>query len=321
MAILLALTTFVVVVGILLVPLVFAGGRQQQVIRRRLAGIEKARARSESNLELELLRSELLSNVPTLNRLLLRWSWSVRLREYISQAGLRIKPGSLVLLSGALGLGAFLAARHWLLSSLLALPIAIVATLVPIAVVAYIRNQRFRAFERNFPEALDLLARAVRAGHAFTTGLEMIGKELPEPLAGEFRIAFEEQNLGLPLKDALLNLTERMPLIDVRFFVTALLIQKESGGNLAEILDSLAYVIRDRFRIYGEVRVKTAHGRLTAGILIALPPIVGFLIAGTNPNYIRPLFVDPWGPYMLVTAGILQIVGSALLWKIVNIEV
>jgi len=321
MAILLALTTFIVVVGILLVPLVMAGGRQQKVIRRRLEGIEKARARSDSNLELDLLRSELLSNVPALNRMLLRWRWSVRLREYIAQAGLQVKPGFLVLASIALGLGAFLAARYWLLNSVLALPFAVLGTIIPFGYVASTRHKRFRAFEKNFPEALDLLARAVRAGHAFTTGLEMIGKELPEPLAGEFRIAFEEQNLGLPLKDALLNLSERMPLIDVRFFVVALLIQKESGGNLAEILDSLAYVIRDRFRIYGEVRVKTAQGRLTGGILIALPPIVGLLIAGLNPTYLRPLFFDPSGPYLLVAAGTLQVVGSVLLWKIVNIEV
>ena len=321
MAILLALTTFIVVVGILLVPLVLAGGRQQKVIRRRLEGIEKARARNEGNLELELLRSELLSNVPALNRMLMRWSWSVRLREYIAQAGLQVKPGFLVLASIALGLGAFLAARYWLLNSLLALPFGVLGTIIPFGYVAYTRHKRFRAFEKNFPEALGLLARAVRAGHAFTTGLEMIGKELPEPLAGEFRIAFEEQNLGLPLKDALLNLSERMPLIDVRFFVVALMIQKESGGNLAEILDSLAYVIRDRFRIYGEVRVKTAQGRLTGGILIALPPIVGLLIAGLNPTYLRPLFFDPSGPYLLVAAGTLQVVGSVLLWKIVNIEV
>jgi tight adherence protein B len=149
----------------------------------------------------------------------------------------------------------------------------------------------------------------------------MIAKEMPEPVAGEFRITFEEQNLGLPLKDALLNLTERMPLIDVRFFVTALLIQKESGGNLAEILDNLAHVIRDRFRIYGEVRVKTAHGRLTAGILVALPPIMGVLMWSLNPSYMEPLFRDVWGPYMLVAAAAMQVTGSILLWKIIRIEV
>src|SRR5262249_45864764 len=142
---------------------------------------------------------------------------------------------------------------------------------IPFLVVVFQRRRRLRKFEEYFPEALDLLGRAVRAGHAFTTGLEMISKECPEPLAGEFRTAFEEQNFGLPLRDALLNLAERIPIVDVQFFVTALLIQKETGGNLAEILDGLSRVIRDRFRIYREVRVRTAQGRLTAGILIALP--------------------------------------------------
>ena len=322
MALLLAFTTFIVVVGILLIPLVLAaGGRRQQVIRRRLDSIEKARTRTEGSLELDLLRSELLSEVPTIHRLLLRWRWSVRLREFIAQAGMNVKPGVLLLASAVLGMLGYVAGLRWFLSHLLATPFAVAGLLLPFAVVAWKRHRRFREFEKSFPEALDLLARAVRAGHAFTTGLEMIGKELPEPLAGEFRTTFEEQNLGLPLKDALLNLTERMPLIDVRFFVTALLIQKESGGNLAEILDSLAAVIRDRFRIYGEVKVKTAHGRLTGGILIALPPLVAMMILFLNPTYLTPLVRDVWGPYMLVTAGTMQVIGSLLLWKIVNIEV
>jgi tight adherence protein B len=166
-----------------------------------------------------------------------------------------------------------------------------------------------------------LLGRAVRAGHAFTTGLEMISKECPEPLAGEFRTAFEEQNFGLPLRDALLNMAERIPIIDVRFFVTALLIQKETGGNLAEILDGLARVIRDRFRIYREVQVRTAQGRLTAGILIALPIMMMLILSVLNPNYMKVLFTDPKGPIILITAALMQLAGSAILWKIIHFEV
>jgi tight adherence protein B len=183
------------------------------------------------------------------------------------------------------------------------------------------RLRRLRAFEKNFPEAIDLLARAVRAGHAFTTGLEMIATELPQPVAGEFRIAYEEQNFGLPLKDALLNLTERVPLVDVRFFVTALMVQKETGGNLAEILDKLAYLVRDRFRILGDVRTKSAQGRLTAAILIAAPPGIVLMLRAMNPDYLRPMFEDPWGFYAMVIAVALQVIGSLLLWKIVRIEV
>ena len=149
----------------------------------------------------------------------------------------------------------------------------------------------------------------------------MIATELAEPVAGEFRTTFEEQNFGLPLRDALLNLSERVPLIDVRFFVTALLIQKETGGNLAEILDNLSHVVRDRFRILGEVRIRTAQGRLTAAILMALPPFMALMLRVVNPDYVNLLFTDAWGPYMLGGAAILQVIGSAMLWKIVNIEV
>jgi tight adherence protein B len=187
--------------------------------------------------------------------------------------------------------------------------------------VAFMRRRRMRQFEEHFPEALDLLGRAVRAGHAFTTGLEMITKECPEPIAGEFRTVFEEQNFGLPLRDAMLNLAERVPLIDVGFFVTALLIQKETGGNLAEILDGLSRVIRDRFRILREVQTRTAQGRLTAGILIALPPLMMFLLGAANPQYMEPLYKDPAGPPLLYAAAFFQVAGSILLWKIIHIEV
>ena len=144
---------------------------------------------------------------------------------------------------------------------------ALVAAAIPMVVVYLRRNRRLNQFEQRFPEALDLLGRAVRAGHAFTSGLEMVSKESPEPVASEFRTTFEEQNFGLPLRDALSNLAARVPLVDVHFFVTALMIQKDTGGNLAEILDELARVIRERFRIHREVQIKTAQGRLTAVIL------------------------------------------------------
>ena len=161
----------------------------------------------------------------------------------------------------------------------------------------------------------------MRAGHAFTTGLEMVATELPEPVAGEFKLVFDEQSFGLPLRDALMNLAERVPIVDVRFFVTALLIHKETGGNLAALLDDLSAVIRERFRLLRDVRVRTAQGRLTAGILIALPPAFVVLMRTTNPDYVTPLFTDVLGRYMLGGAVLLQIVGSIVLWKIVNIKV
>jgi len=267
------------------------------------------------------VRDELLSSVPLLNRYLLRWSWSTRLHTYLIQAGIKMKPAKIILISAVLGVISYLMASHYDLRFEIPVIIGIAVGAIPFGVVAWMRNRRLRKFEEHFPEALDLLGRAVRAGHAFTTGLEMIAKDSPEPIAGEFRTTFEEQNFGLPLRDAMLNLAERVPLVDVRFFITALLIQKETGGNLAEILDGLAHVIRDRFRIYRDVHTRTAQGRLTAVILIALPVVMFLVLRVVNRDYVQILFDDPLGPTILaVTAG-MQIVGSIILWKIINIEV
>jgi len=321
MAVLLAMVVFLVVVIICTIPLLMSTGQKGQGVVRRLEAIESARKRGHKSLDMELLRDELLSGVPMLNRLMLRWSGATRLRRLLEQAGMQLKPGKFVLITGVVALVSYLIVLQLSRSSLLAAVLGIAAGFIPIAVVIFKRQRRLRQFERHFPEAIDLLSRAVRAGHAFSTGMEMIGKELPEPVSGEFRTTFEEQNLGLPLREALFNLTERVPLIDVRFFVTALLIQKETGGNLAEILDNLAATIRERFKILGEVRIRTAQGRLSAGILIALPPMMLLLLRSVNPDYVKVLFEDTMGLIMMTIAVTLQIIGSVILWKIVHIEV
>ena len=323
MGALIAVLTFLVVVVLVLGIFVFASseGTQEQV-RKRMSAVHKAEKRGgDVNLGLTLVRDEMMSSVPWLHRMMMQWSWSSRLQDYVLQSGMSVKPAKLLLISGVSFIGSSLIASYFISHFYFSLPIAILAAAMPFIVVAFKRNRRLHKFEEYFPEALDLLGRAVRAGHAFTTGLEMISKECPEPLAGEFRTTFEEQNFGLPLRDALLNIAERVPLIDVRFFVTALLIQKETGGNLAEILDGLARVIRDRFRIYREVRVRTAQGRLTAGILIALPIFMGLVMSVLNPHYVGILVTDPVGPYVLIAAAFFQILGSAILWKIIHFEV
>jgi tight adherence protein B len=322
MAALLAALVFVVIVGIFLMFWLLRGGTpREEVVRRRLEAVHRAERRGSTSPGLDFTRDELMSDVPVLNRMLLRWGWAGRLRILVTQAGMDAKPGKLVLLSAVLGVGIFFVLSFVTHFLMLRLAGALIGFASPFLFILFKRNHRFHEFERHFPEALDLLSRAIRSGHAFTTGLELIGKELPEPVSGEFRTTFEEQNFGLPLRDALLNLCERVPLIDVRFFVTALLIQKETGGNLAEILDNLSRVIRERFRVHGEVRVRTAQGRLTAAILIALPPSMLVILRMINPGYIKPLFNDPWGPYLLGIAACLQLMGSLLLWKIVHIEV
>jgi len=322
MGVLIAVLTFLVVVVVFLGIWVFASaeGNQEQ-IRKRMTSVHKAERRGDVSLGLKLARDEMMSGVPWLHQLMLKWSWSSKLQDFVMQSGMSLKPAKLLTISAIAGFGSYLVASYFWAHFYISIPVGIIATVLPIAFVAFKRKRRLRKFEEHFLESLDLLGRAVRAGHAFTTGLEMISKECAEPLAGEFRAAFEEQNFGLPLRDALLNLSERVPLIDVRFFVTAILIQKETGGNLAEILDGLSRVIRDRFRIYRDVQVKTAQGRLTAGILISLPIAMLMLLTAINPGYVAVLFKDPLGPIVLMIAAVLQAIGSAILWKIIHFEV
>lgn len=318
----LPLLTFGIVVLVLFLVFGLMGGGRKNVIPRRLEAIERGVGRSGSGgPQLKLLRDEVMSSVPRLNRLLLRVSWAGRLRKYTAQAGVNMLPGRLILLTAILGLGTYILLPHFYPNQLIAGIAAVVAASLPIIYVVYKRSARLRAFEKTFPEAVDLLGRAVRAGHAFTTGLEMVATELPEPVAGEFKLVFDEQSFGLPLRDALMNFAERVPIVDVRFFVTALLIHKETGGNLAALLDDLSSVIRERFRLLRDVRVRTAQGRLTAGILIALPPAFVVLMRTVNPDYVTPLFTDVMGRYMLGAAVLLQIVGAFVLWRIVNIKV
>jgi tight adherence protein B len=322
MAMLIAFVTFVVAAAAcLLVVFSFGGASNQEVIQRRMEAVQRAERRGSVDLGVKLVRDEMMSGVPALNRALMKWSWSSRLKEFVAQAGIQTRPGKFLLTSAVLALLSYIILNAVHLEFPVPLMGAVIAGAAPIGYIAIKRRKRLRQFEENFPEALDLLNRAVRAGHAFTTGLGMIATEAPEPLAGEFRTTFEEQNFGLPLRDALQNLAERVPLIDVRFFVTALLIQKETGGNLSEILENLAHVIRDRFRIYRDVRAKSAHGRLTAGILIVLPPLMVFALGVVNPHYMTTLYEDQIGPPILWGAAIWQLIGAFLLWKIVSIEV
>ncbi len=192
---------------------------------------------------------------------------------------------------------------------------------LPFMFLKFKRTKRLRAFEEMFPEALDLIARALKAGHAFATGLKMAADELSEPVGPEFRKTFDEQNFGLPLKDALENLTLRIPILDVRFFATAVLIQRETGGNLSEILENLAHVVRERFKILRQVRVYTAHGRLTGYVLLALPAVLSIALSFINPEHMNMLFREHMGQILLMVAIGMQIAGYIWIRQVVKIEV
>jgi tight adherence protein B len=299
----------------------FGSTTTQEVVRDRMNAVRRAEKRGDVSLDLQLVRDEMMSSVPLLNRIMMKLGWTTGLQNFIQQAGMETKVGKILLISGVSGLSAYVIVNVFYGQFSLGLIAAAVGAAIPLLVISFRRSRRLKQFEQRFPEALDLLGRAVRAGHAFTAGLEMVSKESAEPVAGEFRTTFEEQNFGLPLRDALSNMAARMPLVDVQFFVTALLIQKDTGGNLAQLLDELARVIRERFRIHREVQIKTAQGRLTAVILIALPVAMLLFMRVANPGYVNVLFEDPLGIRLLIGAAVMQTIGGAILWKIVQVEV
>ena len=299
---------------------------QARLLRERLASVKESAAH-QPNEELALVRDEMLSKIPALDHLLRRSSRISNLQPFLEQANLKIRAGNIVMLcvvsavvAGAAGflLAGSLPPKQALLFAAVGL---VLGGFFPYSYASYRRTKRFQRFEELFPDAIDTLARAVRAGHAFTTALELIANELSEPVASEFRKLFEEQKFGLPVRDALMNLAGRMPLVDVKFFVTAVMLQRETGGNLAEILDNLSYVIRERFKIMRQVRVYTAQGRLTMMLLMGLPPLIVITMLTTSPAFIRPLFADPIGHVLIVAGVVLQTFGYFVIRKIIQIQV
>jgi tight adherence protein B len=268
-----------------------------------------------------LVKEKHAGPLPVLDRFASGTSRGISLTRWVDQSGVRISLSGLFLASlvSAFVFGFILASLSklsvgWIIGGGVGL-------ILPFAYVKVKRTRRIRKFEETFPEALDLVSRALKAGHAFATGLKMVADEMEEPVGPEFRKTFDEQNFGLPLKDALANLTERIPILDVRFFATAVLIQRETGGNLSEILENLAHVVRERFKILRQVRVYTAHGRLTGYVLLALPAFLGVALMFINPEHMQLLFQHPIGHMLLIAAVIMQTVGYFWIKQVIKIEV
>jgi tight adherence protein B len=319
---LIALLVFVTVALVAFVAgsLVDQRNARARLIKDRLATVQKTPEREPAE-ELAFLRDEQLSKIPAFDTLLRRSERVSAIQDALLQAGMKFRAGNFLLLCVFCGVAAGLATVLYTRNPAIAWAALIIGGFLPYSVVSYRRQKRFEKFEELFPEAIDTLARAVRAGHAFTTAIEMISNEIAEPLATEFRKLFEEQKFGMPVRDALMNLTERVPLVDVKFFVTAVMLQRETGGNLAEILDNLSYVIRERFKIQRQVRVHTAQGRLTMALLMAMPPTVVTILLVFSPDFVRPLFYDPIGHALLVLSIALQTVGYFVIRKIIKIQV
>ena len=260
----------------------------------------------------------LLPQVETAARQAIKGS---KLERWLEQSGTTLSLSACFVISLSLGgVCAFLALMIG--KQLWAAPIgfAVGLTLLP-GLLKFKRTRRLNKFEEQFPEALDLMSRGIRAGHAFSAGMKMIADELGDPVGPEFRKAFDEQNFGLPLKESLNNLCERVPILDVRFFATAVLIQRETGGNLSEILDNLANVVRERFKIRRQIRVHTAHGRFTGYVLMALPGFLGVALSFINPEHMDMLFEDHMGQMMIMGAIVMQVVGYFWIKQVIKIEV
>ena len=268
-----------------------------------------------------LVKVQQVGPMPALDRLFAGSKRGSAVAQWIEQSGMKASVSGIVLIGLVCGVLMALVAgiitrAPW------GLPIGFAFGFsVPFIFLKVKRTRRLRAFEEQFPEALDLIARALKAGHAFATGLKMAADELPEPVGPEFRKTFDEQNFGLPMKDALDNLAHRIPILDVRFFVTAVLIQRETGGNLAEILENLGFVVRERFKILRQVRVYTAHGRFTGYVLLALPAVLGIALSFINPDHMNLLFRERMGQMLLGLALVMQTIGYLWIKQVIKIEV
>jgi tight adherence protein B len=243
------------------------------------------------------------------------------LRLFLEQADSQWTPTKFLVITGglfALGFGGWLVTP---LPKAFAPLVGCVLGVLPFLMMFLKRRRRIQQFSRQLPEALELLGRALRAGHSLGAGFNLVAQEMGQPIRKEFQTAYEEQNFGITLEDALEGMTERVPNLDLRFFATAVILQRQTGGDLAEILDKIGYLIRERFRIWGQVQALTGEGRLSGIVLLALPPALFVAILYLNPDYVMTLFTDPLGKKMLAGAILLQFLGAIAIRKIITIKV
>jgi tight adherence protein B len=293
---------------------------EKRKLRVRLEAVQQVSMRT-GEADTEIMRREMLSDIAAVHRLLIKTPLIPKIQLMLQQAAVQMQVAPFLLIMLSAGLFTFVVVLVINGSLAFAAMFAVLGAAVPFLVVQFKRQRRFSRFEEQFPDAMDLLARAVRAGHAFTTAFSLIAEEMADPVAEEFRITYSQQNLGLPLRDALANMATRVPLPDVRIFISALQIQRDSGGNLGEILDNLSLVVRERFKILREVQVLTAEGRLSMYTLIALPFIVSLLLYMANPGYMLSLLTDSLGQKALMVAAIMQFIGYLIIRKMVRIKV
>ncbi len=310
--------TFLAVVAAGFALVVHRGGEGARKLQERLRTI---RHRGRDVASVDVARDSRYSAIPWFDMALRRINLGQRLELLLYQSGLSMRVGALVLMIAAFGMGGYflgVLTMHRVAPAVLFMG---VAAPLPYLYVRYKKYQRLKAFAEEFPDALDLLVSALRAGLSFSAAMQIVSEESPDPVRGEFAVTVEEQSLGLDFRESLVNLTRRVDSIDLRFFVTAVILQRETGGNLAEILENTSKLIRDRFRILGDIKTFTAQGRLTGMILVCLPLGISIFTVVITPDYFRPMLESETGRGALWFAGFMQVIGMLVIRKIVNIKV
>jgi tight adherence protein B len=319
MAILLFLLLLVITFSIVL--FVTRPTKEETELGNRLAGFSRG-SKAEPVIDPDIiLKREVYSDLPIINAILRRVKLAADVDTLIKQANSSLTVGRVLFGALVIAVVVGVLTGTYMHNALLGLVLGLAGGTTPYISLRIKRNARMRSFENILPEAIDLLARALRAGHALTAAIEMVSKEIADPVGMEFRRVFEEQNFGLPIREALLNLANRVPVPDLQFLVTAMLVQKETGGNLAEVLDKTGTVIRERSRLLGQLRIYTAQGRMTGWILGLLPFIVFILMNFVNPTYARTLINDPMGRKAIWLGLGLMVIGVLMIRKIVDIKV
>lgn len=288
--------------------------RVQHRLRVMVAG-------EHDDADVSLLKQRLLSTIPGMQRLLLQIPKVHRLDRLLLQGGSRSTVLHLLTVCVLAGLGGILIGRFLGWSWLWTMLTGVVFAVFPLVRLVWLRKRRIEKINAQLPEALDLISRSLRAGHAFSAALAMVGNEAQQPIAGEFETTFDEINFGISTENALLNLANRVPIIDMRYFVMAVTIQLATGGNLAELLGLLATLIRERFKLFGKIRVLAAEGKLSAYILVALPFFVAAVIQVVNPGYMSILLTDPIGSKLVIGALIMMALGVFVMWRIIDIRI
>jgi tight adherence protein B len=315
---------FVFLLVVLFVVLILASkpSKHQKTVQKRLGQLGLGEVVEEEDKKGEvLLKQPADLGFPLFDRLLSRLHLYLPLKALIEQADSKSSPGKVLVTSVAMAGAGFMVCSMFVPVLALRALAAVVAGASPILLLRFKRARRLKAFNDALPDSIDLMARALRAGHSVASAIEVVAEQGNEPVASEFALVYQQQNFGLPFRDALMTMAHRVQSKDLQFVVTAMLVQKETGGNLAEILDRTTCVIRERMRIFGEVRTKSAQGRLTGWILTLLPVVMGFAINLINHGFEKPLFTEPIGHIMLYVGGGMLATGSFIISRIVDIEV